>query len=270
MGQLADYHMHTYLCGHATGEAEEYVLAGIESGLDEIGFAEHVPMYWLPTDRRDPEIAMDEQQLAGYVETVLGLRAKYPEIGVRLGIEADYIPGRERELETLLAPYPWDYVYGSVHYIGEWGFDNPAYKDRYAEWDIGRLYEVYFGLVCDAAGTGLFDVIGHLDVIKKWGHRPPQPPLHLYARVADELARRQVVVEASTAGYRKPVGELYPSRPLLQELLDRDVDFALGSDAHQPDEVGHRFADAVEVLRRAGCKSLVRFRNRERRRLPIG
>ena len=260
----ADYHLHTYLCGHATGEAEEYVLAAIRAGLPEIGFSEHVPMYWLPERERDPEIAMPEDRFEGYVRRVLDLRARYPELRIRLGVEADYIRGAERELEDLLAPYPWDYVYGSVHYVGDWGFDNPAFAHRYAEWDIDALYRAYFELVREAARTGLFDVIGHLDVIKKWGHRTTASPVELYREVAAELAQQDVVVEANTAGYRKPVRELYPSPPLLRELLLQGVSFTLGSDAHSPEEVGYRFGDAVGELYAAGCRSLVRFERRRR------
>jgi histidinol-phosphatase (PHP family) len=266
---LSDYHVHTYLCGHAVGTAEEYVLAALGAGLAEIGFAEHVPMYWLPPAQRDPGVAMAEDQLEGYVRTVLDLRASYPEIGVRLGLEADYIPGYEDRLHDLLAPYPWDYVYGSVHFIDGWGFDNPAYAGRYAEWDLGELYETYFALVRAAARTGLFDVMGHLDVIKKWGHIPPSVPEDLYRAVAAELARCQVVVEANTAGYRKPVGELYPSVSLLRHLIGEGVQLTLGSDAHDPSEVGGDFARALAQLRDAGCRSLVRFEQRCRTLMPL-
>lgn len=269
MQEHADYHNHTYLCGHATGEAEEYVLQAVKLGLPEIGFAEHIPMYWLPEAGRDPEIAMPEAEFEGYVRTVLDLKSRYPEIGVRLGVEADYIPGFEARLQALLVPYPWDYVYGSVHYVGDWGFDNPAHAHRYAEWEIYELYEKYFALVCEAARTGLFDVIGHLDVIKKWGHRPPTLPAGLYARVSEELARAGVVVEANTAGYRKPARELYPAPDLLRELIRRGVDFTLGSDAHAPEEVGYGFAGALHELNEAGCTTLVRFRHRARTPVPL-
>ncbi|MDP9380771.1 MAG: histidinol-phosphatase HisJ family protein [Chloroflexota bacterium] len=268
-GSLHDYHVHTYLCGHAIGSAEEYVLAAIAAGLDEIGFAEHVPLYWLPVRERDPEIAMPEERFEEYVRTVLDLRASYPEIRILIGVEADYIPGFEEALDSLLAPYPWDYVYGSVHYVDGWGFDNPAYAGSYSEWDVTELYARYFELVCAAARTGLFDIIGHLDVIKKWGHKPPVVPEKLYRSVAAELSRCNVVVEANTAGYRKPVGELYPSAPLLRCLLDAGIELSLGSDAHAPGEVGSGFERALAELRQAGCASLVRFERRNRTYVPL-
>ncbi len=257
------------MCGHATGEAEEYVLAAISAGLEEIGFAEHIPQYWLPEGERDPEIAMPESRFEEYVRRVLDLCDRYPEITVRLGVEADYVPGREEEMLRLLEPYPWDYVYGSVHYIGSWGFDNPAFVSRYDEWDLGELYGTYFDLICGAAETGLYDVIGHLDVIKKFGHRPDEPLEELYASVADRMGRSGVAVEASTAGYRKPVGELYPAPRLLHALVDRGVPLALGSDAHAPHEVASGFDRATSELRDAGCQHLVRFEQRRRTEVPL-
>lgn len=266
MSPLFDYHVHTHLCPHASGRAEEYVLRAIELGLSEIGFAEHIPMYWLPADQRDPEIAMDESQMDEYVQTVLDLAGRFPEIRVRLGIEADFVPGAEARLETLLAPYPWDYVYGSVHFLGAWGFDNPAEAHRYDEWSRDELYEAYFGLVCAAARSGLFDVIGHIDVIKKWGHRPNQIPYDLYARTAEAVASAGVAVELNSAGYRKPVQELYPSRDLLSALVQRGVALTLGSDAHTPSEVGTRLNDAATQAKACGAAGLVRFE--QRRRIP--
>ncbi len=262
---LFDYHLHTHLCGHAVGSAEEYVLAALRGGLVEIGFAEHIPMYWLPRDKRGPEIAMPEERFEGYVRTVLDLRDAYPEITIRLGVEADFVPGHERQLEAMLAPYSWDYVYGSVHYIDGWGFDNPAYRHRYAEWQIETLYEHYFELMVAAAQTGFFDVLGHLDVIKKWGHRPPAPPMDMYRAVAQDLATSGVAVEANSAGYRKACAELYPGPALLAELLAAGVQFTLGSDAHAPDDAGRDLGAAVRELRAAGCVSLVRFDGRRRR-----
>lgn len=264
MSGLFDYHVHTHFCPHASGRAEEYVLRAVELGLDEIGFAEHVPMYWLPKERRDATIAMDEAQMDEYVQTVLDLDSRFPEIHVRLGIEADYIPGAEDALARLLAPYPWDYVYGSVHFLGEWGFDNPAAAHRYDEWNLDELYETYFDTVAAAAESGLFDVIGHIDVIKKWGHRPPRPSHELFVRAADAVASAGVGVELNTAGYRKPVRELYPSAKLLTALVERGVDLTLGSDSHAPSEVGLALDAAVSEARAAGAVSLVRFQKRRR------
>jgi histidinol-phosphatase (PHP family) len=169
---IVDYHTHTTRCGHAEGTMEAYVEAAIGAGIKEIGFSDHIPMYWLPADKRDPGIAMPMEELEAYVSDVLRLRDRYKEIPIRLGLEADFIPGKEEDLVRILQPYPWDYVIGSVHFIGEWDFDNPAKTNRYAEWDISELYAKFFTLEIMAAQSGLFDIMAHIDLIKKFGHRP--------------------------------------------------------------------------------------------------
>ena len=266
---LMDYHIHTSRCGHAVGTMEEYVERALVVGLGEMGFSDHLYLYFLPPDRRDPSLAMDERELPEYVESVLRLRDRYPQIPIRLGVEADYYPGYEEILQRILEPYPWDYVYGSIHFIDGWGFDDPKYVDRYLQWNIDELYARYFGLVKDAAATGLFDVMGHLDVIKKFGHRPKGDVSSLYAGVAAALKDAGVAIEVSTAGLRKPVGEIYPSPTLLAECGRMGVPASLGSDSHHPSEVGIYFDWALEALRAAGYHEIVRFQQRRRAPVPL-
>lgn len=243
---------------------EEYVEAAIAAGLREIGFSDHVPMYWLPVEQRDPGIAMRMEELEEYVADVVRLRERYPEIPIRLGLEADYIPGREEDLARILAPYPWDYVIGSVHFLGDWGFDNPAEQNRYAEWDISELYGKFFTLECMAASSGLFDILAHIDLIKKFGHRPSHDLGRLYADVARTIAEAGVAIELSTAGLRKPVGEVYPHPALLQACCEQGVPLVISSDAHKPGEVGWGFASARDLALRTGYTQVVRFEQRLR------
>lgn len=265
--RMVDYHTHTVRCGHAIGTMAEYVEAAIAAGLSEIGFSDHIPMYWLPEEKRDPGVAMRMEELDEYVQDVIRLREQYPEIPIRLGIEADYIPGREEELARLLEPYPWDYIIGSVHFIGDWGFDDPAHVNRYAEWDISELYAKFFTLEKMAAQSGLFDIMAHLDLIKKFGHRPSQDLGRLYADVAETVAAAGVAIELSTAGLRKPIGEVYPNPTLLKECAVRGVPLVISSDAHSPQEVGWNFAEAGKIAREAGFTQLVRFEGRKR--IPV-
>lgn len=266
---IVDYHTHTTRCGHASGTMAEYVEAAIAAGLREIGFSDHIPMYWLPPEQRDPGIAMAMEELEAYVADVARLRERYREIPIRLGIEADYIPGREDELAKLLAPYPWDYVIGSVHFIGEWGFDNPAEVNRYAEWDISELYAKFFTLETKAAESGLFDIMAHIDLIKKFGHKPSGDLGRLYGDVAAHMAAAGVAIELSTAGLRKPVREHYPNPTLLKACCDLGVPLVISSDAHSPGEVGWGFADALAIARQAGYTEAVRFEQRRRIVEPI-
>lgn len=262
---FADYHMHTTRCGHAEGSMEAYVEHAIQIGLKEIGFSDHIPMYWLPVEQRDPGIAMPMEQLEEYVQDVLRLRERYPELQIRLGIEADFIPGQEEELQRVLAPYPWDYVIGSVHFIGDWDFDNPASVNRFAEWDIDELYGRFFTLEMMAAESGLFDIMAHIDLVKKFGHRATRDLTEVYQFVARTIAKSGAAIELSTAGLRKPVGEQYPATPLLKECQAAGIPLVLSSDAHRPTEVGWGFGDAAELARQSGWTELAFFEGRQRR-----
>jgi histidinol-phosphatase (PHP family) len=261
---LVDYHIHTARCGHARGEMAEYVERAIQAGLPEMGFSDHIFLYWLPSDQRDLELAMTEEQFDAYVEDVPRLRRAYPEITIRLAVEADFIVDREAALKEILDRYPWDYVLGSVHFIGDWGLDDGRYVDRYDEWDVDDLYERYFDLVLRAAESGLFDTMAHLDLVKKFGHRARKDLADLYGRVARRLASAGVAIEVNTAGLHKPVGELYPHLDLLTACRKAGVPATLGSDAHAPEEVARDFPLALSHLRAAGYERIVAYEGRRR------
>jgi histidinol-phosphatase (PHP family) len=186
-----------------------------------------------------------------------------------LSTEADFIPGHEAELESILRRYDWDYVIGSVHFIDGWGFDDKRYLDGYAKWDIDALYARYFDLVGASAETRLFDTIGHADLIKKFGHRPTTDQSSAYARLASRLALAGVCVEVNTAGLRKPVAEMYPHRDLLQACHQAGVPTTLGSDAHAPSEVAADFASATDLMRSVGYAGFMRYARRGRAEAPL-
>jgi histidinol-phosphatase (PHP family) len=262
---LVDYHVHTARCGHATGAMERYVEHAIEAGLTELGFSDHLYMYWLPPDRRDPELGMAEWEHDFYIEDVERCRGRYAsDITIRLSTEADFIPGHERELEAILRRYDWDYVIGSVHFIDDWGFDDARYLGGFEAWDVDALYARYFDLVGASAETGLFDTIGHMDLVKKFGHRPTRDPSEAYACLASRLAQTGVCVEVNTAGLRKPVGEMYPHPDLLRACHAANVPVTLGSDAHAPTEVACDLASATDMMRSVGYNAYVMYAARQR------
>jgi histidinol-phosphatase (PHP family) len=241
-----------------------YVEQAIRAGLPEMGFSDHIFLYWLPSGQRDPELAMSEGEFGQYVEDVLQVRARYPEITIRLAVEADFIPDQESTLKGILDRYPWDYVLGSVHFIGDWGMDDSRYLSGYDAWDIDELYEHYFSLVLRAADSGHFDTMAHLDLVKKFGHRARKDTADLYARVARGLAAAGVAIELNTAGLRKPVGEMYPHLDLLTACRKAGVPVTLGSDAHAPEEVARDFPLALEQLRTAGYSRILAYQGRRR------
>src|SRR6202171_2822760 len=262
---LVDYHVHTARCGHATGAMERYVEHAITAGLTELGFSDHLFMYWLPPGQRDPELDMAEWEHDFYIEDVERCRPQSAgDIAIRLSTEADFIPGHEAELEAILHRYDWDYVIGSVHFLDGWGFDDGRQISGFAAWDIDALYARYFDLVGASAETGLFDTIGHADLVKKFGHRPAHDQTAAYARLAARLSTAGVCVEVNTAGLRKPVGEMYPHPALLRACHDAGVPTTVGSDAHAPQEVAADLASAGELMRQVGYESFVKYAARRR------
>ncbi len=229
------------------GSPEEYVQEALALGLSGIGIADHLPL--LPES--DPTISMDLCHLDGYVQEVRRLKHEHPGY-VLLGVEADYRPHTISEVKTLLNSHPFDYVIGSVHYLGAWGLDDERQIDEYLGRDVDDVWIEYLELVGDAAESGAFTILGHLDLAKKFGYRPSRVLTRELDRLVERVAGAGVLVEINTAGLHKPVGEAYPAPGILSRLREAGVEITFGSDAHRPSEVGRDFARAVELARTAG------------------
>lgn len=263
--RLPDYHIHTPLCGHAGGELEDYVLAAIEAGLPEMGFADHLPLFHI----EDPSLCMSHEDLPYYIEQVTHLQDKHADYPVRLGIEADYIRAHLDDVADVLARYEFDYIYGSVHFVGGWGFDQSRFKFEFERRDINDIYREYFGLVMEAARTGLFDIMTHLDVVKKYGHRPTEDMTDLYNEVGKTLSKSGVAIELNSSGLSRPVGEIYPGLDLLKIVRSHGVPITFGSDSHKPSQVGRDFDKLLRLARDAGYSDYLRFSGRKRIPMPL-
>ncbi|MBK8598381.1 MAG: histidinol-phosphatase HisJ family protein [Holophagales bacterium] len=267
---VTDYHVHTARCGHAGGATRDYVLHGLSRGLTEIAITDHVPLYFLPGEDPEPGLAMVRGELPGYVEEVLALREEFRgRIDVLLGIEADYAEGYEETLRALLAPYDWDVVLGSVHFVaGDW-IDAPSSGSRHEKEGSAHLWAEYFRLLAKAAASGLFDVMTHFDLPKKFGHHSP-PECAAAEAAAVEAARvAGVAIEVSSAGLRKTVGEEYPGPRLLARLVAAGVPLVFSSDSHAPAEVAWGREQVVSAARAAGATEHVTFRKRIRTAHPL-
>ena len=257
----ADYHMHTPLCRHATGEPAEYAARAAAAGLTEIGFSDHSPM------RRDDfdDWRMRLDQLDDYVGKVRKAQQDFPQLTIRLALEVDFLPGQEEWIRDLAARQPWDYFIGSVHYVSDsWAVDNPNKLSEWKHRDAWEVWSVYFDRLRMAAETGFFEIIGHADLPKKFGHRPDRDCTPLYEPFLDAAKRRRCAIELNTAGLRKDCKEIYPSRQLLQLAFQRGVPITFGSDAHAPEEVGMGFAEAIRLAREVGYRERCRFAGRKR------
>jgi histidinol-phosphatase (PHP family) len=277
---LTDYHVHlrpdkegTTFERYFTAEnVERYRESASERGIDELGVAEHIHRfvqaldvwehpwyrYWAHDD-------VDE-----YCDFIR-------EHGLKLGIEADYLPGREDRVANLLDGRPWDYVVGTVHFMGDDAVDVHGEPD-WESFDISRggdadqVWSRYFDTLGEAARTGMFDILAHPDLVKVFGRSVPVPDGDLrrfYARAMDGIAESDVAIEVSTAGLRKPAGEIYPAAPFLEMCLDAGRPVALSSDAHTPEQLGHEYERAVEWLGELGVSEISVFERRSRRLEPL-
>lgn len=261
----ADYHVHTFLCKHAEGLPADYVAAAKARGVPEMCFADHVPA----PDGYDAGNRMHIDRFPEYVETIASLRGGTAPC-VLYGIEADYYEGCEEFLRSWLPEQDFDVVLGSVHFIGDWGFDHP---DNLAVWDavdITETWRKYFALLGALADTKLFDVVGHMDLPKKFGHRPDEQAILDMAQPAlDRLAAAGMAVELNTGGLRYPAAEIYPSLLLLKLCRARGIPIVFGSDAHTADCVGHALEQAVKLAADAGYTHSLRFRGRKGEPVPL-
>jgi histidinol-phosphatase (PHP family) len=257
----ADYHMHTPLCRHATGEPAEYARCALELGLKEIGFSDHSPM---PRDDFD-DWRMRNDQLDEYVEKVRKTQRDFPQLTIRLALEVDYLPGGEDWIRKLAARHPWDYFIGSVHYVSDsWAIDNPQKISEWKKLDPFEVWSIYFERLTKAAETGFFEIIGHTDLPKKFGCRPPSDCTPLYEEFLNAAKENNCAIELNTAGLRKDCREIYPSRRILELAFQKGVPIAFGSDAHAPPEVGMNFTEAIQLARGVGYRECCCFAQRKR------
>jgi histidinol-phosphatase (PHP family) len=261
-----DYHMHTPLCRHATGEPVDYARHALAVGLTEIGFSDHSPM------RQDnfDNWRMNFSQLDEYVAKVRRAQKEFPQLTIRLALEVDYLPGHEDWIRELAARQPWDYFIGSVHYVSDsWDIDNPAKLSEWKKRDAFEVWSAYFERLTMAAESGLFEIIGHVDLPKKFGIRPVQDCTPLYEKFLDAAKKSGGAIELNTAGLRKDCQEIYPRREILKLAFQKGVTITFGSDAHAPGEVGMNFTEAIQLAREAGYTECCRFARRKSERVKF-
>jgi histidinol-phosphatase (PHP family) len=274
---LTDYHLHlrpddigaTAADHYSAANVDRYRAVAEERGVAELGCAEHVYRFaqalevWQhPLWRESARDDLDEY--CGFIRE---------ETDLKLGIEADFIVGREDRMATLLESRDWDYVVGSVHFVGEHAVDHEGYE----VWDHrsqrpDELWRRYFRTLGEAARSGLFDILAHPDLVKMWGPRRPVPEGDLrrfYELALEGIGESQIAIEVSTAGLRKHVQEIYPAPAFLEMCLEAGCPVSLSSDAHVPGDVGRDYEKALEPLEQMGVSELAVFDRRSRRMVTI-
>jgi histidinol-phosphatase (PHP family) len=247
---FSDYHCHPQ--GHRVHPFSQTLLqpwidSARERGLTDIAFTDH--------DRYHAGIDFDE---------IEKLRVANPDVKIRAGLELDNDP------ETSAAGRSWveknrdqlDFVLGSVHYLDrpDQMFDSvPTGAEQFAGRDIDGIYADYFRRIREIAATGLIDCLSHLDLIKIHGHRPNAPIADLISETLDLIAARGLAIELSTAGWRKPVNELYPSDEIIRLAIEKGVRFTTASDAHSQVQLGENYERLAEKMQQLGIREVCVF-----------
>jgi histidinol-phosphatase (PHP family) len=250
-----DYHMHT-LFSDGKGEMAEYAKKAAQNKIDEIGFSDHVHVHkeaW----------SMSSANLSKYMDSIRRLR-KTAQISVKAGLEVDFVPETTRSLMPTINQYDFDYLMGSVHYIGNWLVDSEREIEEWKRRDVDQVYRQYFHLVQDMVEKRLFDIVGHLDLVKKFNFRPKNDLNDLMLQTVQTIRQSGMCIEVNAGGLRKPCHEIFPSEKLLKMCFENGVPITLGSDAHSPNDVGAGLEEAVKLARKIGYDEVTRFTDRKR------
>jgi histidinol-phosphatase (PHP family) len=270
---LTDYHVHMHESGDFSVDYfKKYLEQARKRGIGDLGISEHAYFFHETKDILSNEWVNNRRGLdmADYVALFENARAEG--LPIKMGIEMDYTPGKEKEMEQFINSYPFDYVIGSIHWIGDWGIDLAIYRNEYEKRDINEVYKAYFDQVVTLAESRLFDFIGHIDLVKIFKYKPTDQAFleEQYDRAVKALAASGTSIEISTAGIRKPVGEIYPDPILLKKCYDAGVTIVLSSDAHQPEHVGEDYDKAIELAKSVGYKEVQVITQRKKVAHPIG
>lgn len=259
-----DYHTHHERCGHAKGSLQDYIEQAIAKGMTQLGLSDHMPLIHVDRDTYYPEVTMALEELPRYVEEAFELQAQYAsQLDIRVGMEADYIEGFEESIQRLIESYPWDYIIGSVHFLGTWDLSDFRQQHEWAGKDIREVYEQYYDAICKAARSGMYDYIGHIDMIKRFGVVPEQSTADLETMALRAIQEAGIATELNTAGWRSDAKEQYPKREMLEQAYKLGIPLTIGSDAHTPLLIGKHFHEADQLLREVGYTKLATFKQRK-------
>lgn len=291
---MSDHHLHLHRHNeigedsfppeYRRGLIEEYVDQAAEVGVRELGFTEHLYRCDEAADAlgefwdapAQPELSAHTKafveadrtlSLDRYVDVVLG--AKAAGLPVQLGLEIDFFPDSLERVMALIEPYPWDFLIGSVHWVGPWAIDSSTVSWEFERRGVDQAWRDYFELVVALAESGAVDVLAHVDVCKKYGYRPANEPIELYAAVVDAARRTGTAVEVSSQGLRNPADEVYPSKQFLQMFHDAGVPITLASDGHSPHQAGMGHQDVVAAAKDAGYATRLSFDRRTRTNVAL-
>lgn len=262
---MIDYHNHTKLCKHAEGEVYQYVEKAISLGITEMAFTDHMP---LPNDF-DIAHRMSENEMEIYINWLKQVQSRYSEIKILFGIETDYYEGFEEYTEKFLKNHDFDLVIMSIHFLKNWPKGNWVFNYDFPHKTFEEIYTEYLNAIIKGINTGLYDIVGHLDIIKKPEHSMIRLVPDLVSEVLKIIKKNNMVLEINSSGFRKKVGEPYPSLDMLELFNKFGVPLCVGSDSHSPEQVGFMFDDIYKSLKQKGIENLTHFEKRKKITKPM-
>jgi len=258
---LTSYHNHTNWSDGASTVAE-MIEAARDAGLAEFGISDH---YALTPGNARLSWALAPESLDAYVGQIQQARASSQGMIIRLGLEVDYFPETIEETRKRLAAHPFDYLIGSVHFADSFPIDFEARGwEGLPQDDRDRVWRNYWKLLREAAQSGLFDIIGHFDLPKKFNFHSSVDLTADALLALDAMAEADLAIEINTSGWDRPAAEAYPALFYLQEACRRKIPLVISSDAHAAGEVCRHFDRALKFAAEAGYNEVVRFENRRR------
>lgn len=264
---IVDYHTHNRLCRHAQGDLEEYIQAAIRLGLDEIGCSDHAP---LPGNYDARHRMTVEEFYADYARAVSEMVEKYgKKIRIKRAIEIDHLDWATDWNQRFIAENDFDFVLGSVHFIGPRGQEKPLFGPEYGRDELELLYEGYYLAIADSAKSGMFDIISHCDIIKKFGSFSSKRVDELIREAMTQIKNADICIEINTSGLRKPEKETYPGKRILSIARELQIPLTIGSDAHTPEDVGRNFDTIVDLVEAYGGGKISLFDKRARTEVKI-
>lgn len=266
-----DLHTHHERCGHADGRIRDYIESAVAKGFDVIGISDHSPYFGSPEDHPEPGIAMARSEFTSYISQVLKLKEEYRgRIEVLLGMESDFFPRHIELYREAYAPYPFDYIIGSVHQTADAVsvFNRTRWRGL-SDYDKAQVKEGYYRLIRQSAASGLFQILGHIDAMKGFYPEFSAIPFKALEETLAAIRDTGVAIEVNTSGKTKDSGGWYPSDEILERACYYRIPVTFGSDAHNPSRIGDDFEPVQRKLREIGYREWVYFRQKAMQRVPL-
>ena len=269
MTGLIDYHVHTLLCNHASGTIEKYVQKAVDIGLSDMCFLDHLTI--VESGKR---LSMDVTEVSLYFHAIQTLKERYKSvINIKTGLEIDFNPAYIDIVQKIVETYSFDVIGSSIHFLGDMNIASRNSAWSHGKVDPDYVYALYFEQLEKMLNYNYFDVVCHIDMVKKFGMKPEKLSKKLFDKKVDniisKIRKKNLIVEINTSGYNYPAKEAYPSFDIIKKCHAAGIGITLGSDSHNPENVGQHYDKALTLLRAAGYTHLTTFSKHTRKLVPI-